>query len=298
MLILGVAVLVAVAVAVWPARLRSWPPPPGVLDGSGSAVAPVADDSALGAVGPRGRWQIRRGRADDGDRLLGLLDAIVPALVAGLPPVAALGHLSRREASREGTLRLPTDRVDALLADLVTESIAGRPLAPVWARHAAAGSPRASGTGSASGTGRAPGRAGRSATARWSSQVAFVARAWSLSESLGSPLAECVTVAARTVRQHSARQRRLDIALAGPRATATVLTALPLAGPVVGLLLGLSPGQLYGSPVAIIATAAGLALLLVGRWWCARLVAGITRARPAGRQARQGSLPATPRRSW
>ncbi|MEO7058634.1 MAG: hypothetical protein ABI083_02855 [Lapillicoccus sp.] len=147
--------------------------------------------------------------------------------------------------------RDPTS-LDALLDDLIQESATGGRLAPVWRRHA---------------------RAFRSA------DVTFVAQAWSLSETLGAPLADSVTLAAASVRQHVSRRQRVAIAVAGPRATATVLSGLPLAGPVVGLLLGLSPRELYGTPVGAVSTSLGVILLLVGRWWCRRMVAGLARPR-------------------
>ena len=265
------AVLLAVAVAAWPARDRLWRgtgglPATGPLIGSATGAA--TGGGLQGGTARPWPWGRARRDARDGEELLLLLDAIAPALAAGLPPAAALAHLTRRGRSGGGTGDPRAGPVDALLADLVAEANAGRPLAPVWNRHAHEG---------------LWGRSG------WSGEVAFVARAWSLSESLGSPLAECATVAARAVRQQSARRQRLAIALAGPRATAAVLTALPLAGPVVGLLLGLPPQQLYATPVAVVSTLVGLALLLLGRWWCARLVAGIGRRGPTRGSRPRGS---------
>lgn len=282
------AVLVAAAVVAWPRRERPFRALGGSLEIIPESLAAGRD--RFGAP-PAFRWQgvpgrpdadghrrrryHRHRRTDDGEELLVLLDAIAPALAAGLPPATALAHLSRRGRGDVGTEDPRAGPVEALLADLVTQANAGRPLAPVWTRHAR------------------PGRWGRSGSS-WSGEVAFVARAWTLSESLGSPLAECATVAARAVRQQSARRQRLAIALAGPRATATVLTALPLAGPVVGLLLGLSPRQLYGTPVAAVSTLSGLALLLLGRWWCARLVAGIGRSHSTRRSASRAFPSAAP----
>ncbi|WP_295698806.1 hypothetical protein [Lapillicoccus sp.] len=275
------AVLLALAVVAWPPRDRSWSttgaraanaPGTGIATG-GRFLAVVAHDRPWGREGRDHR---------DGAELVALLDAIAPALAAGLPPAAALAHLSRRGQGDVGTGGPRSGPVDALLADLVAEATAGRPLAPVWTRHALEGRWGRSGPSGPSGPSGSRGLGGSGGSggsgpsrSGWSGEVAFVARAWSLSESLGSPLAECATVAARVVRQQSARRQRLAIALAGPRATAAVLTALPLAGPVVGLLLGLSPRQLYATPAALASTLSGLVLLMLGRWWCSRLVAGI-----------------------
>jgi len=178
---------------------------------------------------------------------LGVLDALAPALRAGLTPVAALGCLDLSAAR--------SSRVSVLLARLVEAAERGEPLAPVWARQA-----------------RDVG----------SVELALVGRAWALSESLGAPLADCVGMAADLVRQRMARERQLAVALAGPRATTAVLTLLPLAGPGVAFLLGIGPGELYSGVPALGSVVLGLLLLAVGRWWCARMVHGLARARPAG----------------
>ncbi len=106
-----------------------------------------------------------------------------------------------------------------------------------------------------------------------SADLAFVASAWRLSESTGAPLAEAVDRAAAQLRSGLSRRRRLAAAIAGPRATVTLLTALPLSGPLLGLACGLSPSALYLSS----APAAGSALIgafltVLGRWWCTRIV--------------------------
>lgn len=272
------AVLLAVAVGAWaPPADGAWRAHGGsTLAGGPGGVGATHGERTARSVIER-LWRRMRGQRDshDGEELLVLLDAIAPALAAGLPPAAALAHLTRRGQDVTGAGDHRVGPVEALLADLVAEARGGRPLAPVWTRHAREGRWGSPGPGRG-------GRRGASGRPGWSAEVAFVARAWSLSESLGSPLAECASVAARAVRQRSARRQRLAVALAGPRATATVLTSLPLAGPLVGLLLGLSPGQLYATPPAVVSTVSGLALLLLGRWWCARLVGSIGRRRATG----------------
>jgi tight adherence protein B len=102
--------------------------------------------------------------------------------------------------------------------------------------------------------------------------VALVARAWELSEQLGAPLAPSVATAAQVVRRSQRLQDRVETALAGPRATIRLLTALPLVGPLVGWAFGVDPVRLYwAGPVTQLATLAGLGLLLLGRLWCQAL---------------------------
>lgn len=177
---------------------------------------------------------------------MSVLDALAPALRAGLAPVVALGCLDLTVARSSG--------VSVLLTRLVEAAEQGAPLAPVWMSHARdAGSP----------------------------ELALIGRAWALSESLGAPLADCVGTAADLVRQRIARERRLAVALAGPRATMTVLTVLPLAGPGVGLLLGIGPAELYSGVPALASVILGIVFLAVGRLWCAAMVRRLARPRAA-----------------
>ncbi len=247
--------LVLVAVLAWPRhRIDARVLHSGPRSGSRSQV--LSDpSSSVNEAGQRIRGRARLdtllGRGSRGRReleaTLGILDALAPALRAGLAPVAALGCLDLSVAR--------SSSVSVLLTRLVEAAEQGEPLAPVWVEQA-----------------RDVG----------SSELALIARAWALSESLGAPLADCVGMAADLVRQRIARERRLEVALAGPRATTTVLTLLPLAGPGVAFLLGIGPGELYSSVPALTAVVLGLLLLAVGRWWCARMVRGLARARPAG----------------
>jgi tight adherence protein B len=51
-----------------------------------------------------------------------------------------------------------------------------------------------------------------------------------------------------------------------------LLTALPLAGPLLGAAMGQDPVRLYGSEVARAAAGLGVALLALGWLWCRRMV--------------------------
>ena len=112
----------------------------------------------------------------------------------------------------------------------------------------------------------------------------FVARAWRLSDAAGVPLADAIDVGVHLLRADRAARSRVDVALAGPRATIRVLTLLPLAGPLLGAALGVSPTAWLDSPIAVASVVSGVALMVIGRWWCARMVAqlgpGSTRPDP------------------
>jgi tight adherence protein B len=188
--------------------------------------------------------------------MLDVLDALAPALRAGLSPVAAL-RLVTRSAGAEaisGSARSSPVGSSAF-HDLAAAAAQGGPLAPTWATYADALS---------------------------SSDLRLVASAWSLCETLGSPLAPTVATVADVVRRRRTVRQRVAAASAGPVATMRVLTALPLAGPLVALAVGVSPGDLYAEPAGAASLAVGLALLLLGRWWAGRLVAAVAaEPRPA-----------------
>jgi tight adherence protein B len=145
-----------------------------------------------------------------------------------------------REPTRDGPL-------EALVADLHTAAASGRPLGPVWEQWAE--------------TAQSP-------------ALRFVARAWILSDHAGAPLAEALGCAVSVLRSQRQSRQRLASAVAGPRASMAVLVVLPVAGPVVGLVCGLSPAELYlGQPAASASALLGLLLGAVAFWWSRRILA-------------------------
>lgn len=136
--------------------------------------------------------------------------------------------------------------VDRLVGALLDASDRAEPISPIWAAWAE-----------------------RSASA----ELSLVAAAWRLSETTGAPLASAVDRAVRGLLDARARRGKVAVAVAGPRATVTVLTLLPLTGPLFGLACGIDPVALYlGSPIATGCAALGLALVWLGRVWCTRMV--------------------------
>lgn len=259
-----VMVFVAAAVLVWPGRRGRVKPGQLVATPPASAVdVPGLTQRwrALLSEDPREivrrRWRrswrldgrggdrrMRGGGADVAADVLGLLDAIEPALRAGLTPGRALELAA--SAAGEG----PVDSVMALLVrEACTAAVSGSSVGRVWQRWA-----RESG----------------------SRTLDFVAAAWLLSERTGAPLADAVARAAARTRVELSRQRRVAAAVAGPRATVNVLTVLPLVGPLFGLASGLDPAEVYlSSPFVVVAVVLGVALILVGRWWCRRLIGSV-----------------------
>lgn len=70
-----------------------------------------------------------------------------------------------------------------------------------------------------------------------------------------------------------------EVALAGPRATASVLAALPLAGVALGALIGVNTlAVLLGTPLGWVCTAFGGLFWGAGRAWSSKLVRSTSQA--------------------
>lgn len=94
-----------------------------------------------------------------------------------------------------------------------------------------------------------------------------------VAEASGCPLADVLTrFAAQLEAEDDAGDAR-QTALAGPKATARLLTWLPVLGLGLGMMLGVDPvGVLLANGLGLAALAAGCVLTVVGRIWSARLV--------------------------
>jgi len=241
--VLCVVLPLVAATLVWPgpalsATLATRPRTPGPEEGDGRR----ADVGRLGEAPRRragaGRGHRRREAARD-EALAELLGLVAAPLRAGVPPAAALAAVE--PSVRAGPL-------GPLVGDLVAASRTGDPLAPVWG-----------------------GWADRLA----SSALAFVGRAWSLSEDAGAPLVDALTAAADGVRARRRARERLATAASGPKASMAVLSLLPVAGPLVGLACGISPVELYlARPLASLSLVVGLSLAALATWWSRRILGG------------------------
>jgi tight adherence protein B len=226
-------VLAVVAVLAWPSRSARLP-------SSWSALADVMDPQGRSGWGSAcRRWARARGlklrpRPDAaGEDTADLVEILLPCLQAGVPTAAAVEIAAQALGRRDGLAPL----VDGLL------SAAGRgaPLGGVWEAHARRL--------------RLP-------------ELAFLAQSWTLSEEAGVSLTTSLATVSRVLRARQAAARSLAAATAGPRASMTLLSLLPVAGPAVGLLFGVSPLELYGSsPAAALSLALGVLLGLGGWAW-------------------------------
>ncbi|MFP5289391.1 MAG: type II secretion system F family protein [Actinomycetes bacterium] len=99
-----------------------------------------------------------------------------------------------------------------------------------------------------------------------------LAAAWSVATSSGAPLAPALSAFAEAVRDRAAAQRDIAVALAGPRATARIVLALPVVAIGLALLAGADILASLAHPIGIASIVAGLALGVLARAWMARML--------------------------
>jgi tight adherence protein B len=99
------------------------------------------------------------------------------------------------------------------------------------------------------------------------------ARAWRLAERHGIPLAETLGAVAAEMTWRLQYAGRVRAQLAGPRATAAVLTALPVLGIGLGELLGAEPlAVLRGGVLGQVLLVLGVGLTAAGHAWCEHIL--------------------------
>jgi tight adherence protein B len=121
-------------------------------------------------------------------------------------------------------------------------------------------------------------RAHADASPAWS----VLAAAWSVADAAGAPLASCLTMLASALRDEAQLRREARAALAGPAASARLVTALPLIAVAFGALLGFDTlGVLFGNPLGLACLVLGSLFLWAGARWSRSLVARAAVAQPA-----------------
>jgi tight adherence protein B len=104
-------------------------------------------------------------------------------------------------------------------------------------------------------------------------ELGRVAAAWSLAERHGVPLADVLVGVHDDIRWRIRFGAGVRALLAGPRATAGVLTALPGLGVALGQLLGADPiAVLRGGPLGQALLVVGLGLIAAGRAWTEQIL--------------------------
>ncbi|MBC7309478.1 MAG: hypothetical protein GXY39_07385 [Actinomycetales bacterium] len=218
-----------------------------------------------GAPTPRGQPRMRgRPRSlggpppgSDPQRIADGLEIAAAGLRAGLPPGPALRlviETTEWGSAERARLTRVADRVDR-----------GEATATAW---------------------RATEGPGRAAEA-----YDLLAAVWELATATGSPLADALDVLAGHLREESRIHGQLDAMAAGPQASRRLLALLPVAGPVLALVVGADPTDLYGSLPAALSLGLGLVLAAGGWQWSKSLVAAALRPRSYVDVAQQSRSP-------
>jgi tight adherence protein B len=215
---------------------------------------------------------------------LGLACLLAACAVAAWPgpprrrPAGDLGgrarSVLRRVRTRLRRRTLAAVPVAALCHELAAELEAGAPPELALRRAAAAADavPRAR-AAAVLGEPVAPALAA-DAAAVGSTALAGLAACWRAAEQSGARLAAGLERVAATATAEEALAADLRTELAAPMATAKVLVLLPLAGLLLGELLGARPiAWLLGSPAGLCCAVLGLLLMVAARVWSGRIIA-------------------------
>lgn len=100
-----------------------------------------------------------------------------------------------------------------------------------------------------------------------------LAAAWRVSAETGASLAGLADRIAQALRREEQQRRLVAAQLAGPRASAQLLAALPVVGLALGAAVGASPTRtLLHTPWGLACLILAIGLDLLGLWWVDRLV--------------------------
>ncbi|MFI2436567.1 type II secretion system F family protein [Streptomyces sp. NPDC018693] len=225
----------------------------------------------------RGRW-----RPEWWSLVAGLVVAVLGA--SALPVVAgAAGVPLLRRVRRAGEARRDRERrgdaVIALCAALAGEVRAGRQPGEALLRAArdsgGLGSAQAAVLAAARFGGDVPGALTAAARRSGAEGLGGLAACWRVAVDQGAGLADGLDRLEGALRAERDQRADLRAQLAGPRATAVMLAALPVLGLLLGAALGADPLRvlLHTGP-GLGCLLAGVLLEGVGMWWALRIVRG------------------------
>jgi tight adherence protein B len=210
-----------------------------LLFGAGVAIAVV-----VGGVTSRGLWRARNRVRDQLAALESMADAVhglVAELRAGAHPVAAA-----ESAARDA--RAPAD---AVLVAIAASARLGGDVTSVLDRFVT----------------RSPAVV---------PALRPLVHAWSLAQRHGLPLADVLDAVGKDIAGRVRFAHKIKARMAGPRASGTVLAALPLVGILLGEAMGAHPVHvLLSAALGQALLAAGTTLICVGLYWIHRLTSRV-----------------------
>lgn len=117
-----------------------------------------------------------------------------------------------------------------------------------------------------------PDHLGELATRPGAEGLRLLAACWRVGSERGGALATVLDGLATALRDEEAQRQDVAVQLAGPRATARLLAALPLLGLAMAAALGAHPLPfLFGTAPGLACLITGIALNLAGLYWTRRL---------------------------
>jgi tight adherence protein B len=96
--------------------------------------------------------------------------------------------------------------------------------------------------------------------------------AWRVATVCGAPLAAALRAFAEALRDRDAARRDIEVALAGPRATARIVLLLPFVAVLLALLMGVDLASTIASPIGAACLIVGTLLIVVARRWMRRML--------------------------
>jgi tight adherence protein B len=207
--------------------------------------------------------------------LSGVIGAV--ALIGGIPlgvasaAVAGTGWAAVRDSARRKQSTGQRGELLAGLRMLIGELEAGaRPPAALAASAEAA--PAYAAVFAAAAAAADTGDAGSVLAAE--PRTRAIGLAWQLGERAGTELTGVLARVARDLAAEDEQRRSVAIALAGPRASATVLAGLPALGLALGTAMGARPWDfLVSAGAGQVVCCTGVLLDVAGLWWMRRILA-------------------------
>jgi tight adherence protein B len=250
------AVAVAVAVAAWPV------PRPGARR---LCELSVAARLAGGTTAASGQTWLRLVRSRSvvclGALALSVLSTVWRGPVVGMAAgvAAALGLSSAARAARRRAARSRDRDLSAGLRLLGAElAIGSSAAAALAAAGSVAGAHRPAFAAAATATADGDDLVAAVTAVGAEPELIAIARAWQVATTLGLPLAAALARVDDDVQSRREQARVVAAVLAGPRASAALLSALPVLGVGLGLVMGARPLHV------LLDTAAGRLLLCLG----------------------------------
>ncbi|MBM7416993.1 tight adherence protein B [Rhodococcus corynebacterioides] len=202
----------------------------------GAAVG-AAVAVVLGTVAlRRGRGAVRADRRRAGDTLAAALETVVAELRVGAHPATACRTAAREHPGPVGTV-FAAAAARAELGGTMSEAVRSGGHGPAWDR---------------------------------------VGAVWRVAEVHGLGLAALLDAVRSDLRDRGRSARRIEASMAGPRATAMVLAALPAVGVLLGQAMGAAPlAVLTGGGAGGIMLVVGVALACAGLLWTDVIVAKV-----------------------